>query len=77
MTTDLERIVMCGVTEYAEESDVKLVKKESGRYVVDATNEGGFNGTEVDLEQLLDWIAKNKPEIYMRYVTEQMMRDYT
>jgi len=84
-------LVMRGVDEYCEEMNVKLSQTTGkynhgvpdeqcegyGRLVVRATNEGGCNSTEVDLEQLLKWVAENKPEIYMRYVSKLMMRDYT
>ena len=54
--------IMEGVTEYAEEMDVRL-SVTKGRIVVGASNEGGFNGTEVDLVQLLEWVHKNMPEL--------------
>lgn len=54
--------IMEGVTEYAEGLDVKL-SVNKGRFVVDATNEGGYSGTDVDLVQLLEWVNKNMPEL--------------
>lgn len=33
------------------------------RWVVSALNEGGMNGTEVDLFDLLTWLAKHRPEL--------------
>jgi hypothetical protein len=53
---------MEGVTEYAEGLDVRL-SVNKGRFVVDATNEGGYSGTDVDLVQLLEWVSKNMPEL--------------
>jgi hypothetical protein len=87
----VDTLVMFGVTEYCEEMDVKLAitggkyaygVKESdhigyGRTVVRAYNEAGHNSTEVDLLELLKWVAENKPEIYMEFVTSAMIRDYT
>jgi len=87
----VEPIVMCGVTEYAEEMEVSIRKttgkyshpksKEErdgfGREVIHAINEGGHNCTEVDLEQLLKWVAENRPQQYANFITENMMRDYT
>ena len=54
--------IMEGVTEYAEGLDVRL-SVNKGRFVVDATNEGGYSGTDVDLVQLLEWVNKNMPEL--------------
>ena len=47
-----------GIREYAEGYDV-AIGKEGGRWVVCATNEGGYNGTRVDLRDLLDWVYEN------------------
>jgi hypothetical protein len=54
--------IMEGVTEYAEGLDVRL-SVTKGRLVVGAQNEGGHNGTDVDLVQLLEWVSKNMPEL--------------
>jgi len=87
----VEPIVMCGVTEYAEEMEVSI-RKTTGKYahhepeeewegfgreVIHAKNEAGYNCTEVDLEQLLKWVAENRPQQYAYFITESMMRDYT
>lgn len=76
MKAETEALVMAGVEEHTEELDVELATKK-GRLVVRARNEGGFNFTEVDLEQLLKWVAENRPEIYMQNVSESMKRDFT
>ncbi|MDY6895514.1 MAG: hypothetical protein SVO01_08895 [Thermotogota bacterium] len=60
-----------GVQEYCEEMPVKITKtkglhpskKGKGRLVVKAFNEGGFNSTEVDLLQLIEWVRKNMPDV--------------
>ena len=52
-----------GVTEYAEGLDVKLQVEDNGRLVVSAWNEGGFNGTSVDLMELLAWLKSNRPDL--------------
>jgi len=57
---------MHGVSEYAEGMDVSI-KEENGRYVVVALNEAGFNCTKVDLEQLLEWVANNRSNLYNKY----------
>ena len=57
-----EAIIMEGVTEYAEGMDVSLSTR-NGRLTIDAKNEGGHNGTDVDLVQLLLWVQKNLPEL--------------
>ena len=33
------------------------------RWVVVARNEAGYNCTQVDLLQLIEWVKKNKPEL--------------
>lgn len=85
----VDTLVMHGVTEYVEGKNVKLAitdgKYESyikesdrigyGRAVVQA--ESDYNPTEVDLLELLKWLAENKSEIYMSFVTTAMIRDYT
>ncbi len=81
---DRNRVVMCGVTEYAEEMNVEIRITEGlfgsnigqGREVIRAYNEAGCNSTEVDLEQALKWIATNKPDVYIKYVTSEMLSTY-
>ena len=51
--------VMEGVREYWEEYEVTLNERE-GRPVIQATNEGGCNGTQVDLLDLLKWVEQHK-----------------
>ena len=53
-------VVLEGVRDYAENEPVLLCRHhENGRIVIHASNEGGSNGTNVDLMDLLDWIKKN------------------
>jgi len=80
-------IVMDGVIEYNESYPVRMVTTIDrygsrdiraewdgvGRIVVQAKNEGGHNCTDVDLRQLLSWVAANKPDLYMYPVTPAMM----
>jgi len=54
--------IMEGVTEYAEGLDVSL-NVRNGRLVIEAKNEAGHNGTNVDLVQVLLWVQKNLPEL--------------
>lgn len=72
-------VKMWGVREYAENYDVFLrhlteedadfarrlgdLPEEPGREVIVAYNEGGFNCTEVDLLDLIDWLKANRPEL--------------
>jgi hypothetical protein len=55
--------IMHGVTEYAEGLDVRLQLEDNGRPIVSAYNEGGFNGTSVDLLELLAWLRANRPDL--------------
>jgi hypothetical protein len=51
---------MEGVREYAEEMDVELRRESgTGRLVVVAFNEAGYNFIEIDFEDLKEWIRKN------------------
>lgn len=62
VVTEQSPVTLTGVREYCEEYPVTL-RVNSGRLVIVATNEGGHNSTEVDLRDLLNWLAKNKPEV--------------
>lgn len=59
-------MILDGVREYAEEYDVELTydKKTSNnrfgsnRYIILAANEGGYNCTEVDFLDLIEWMRQ-------------------
>ncbi|MHC1592167.1 MAG: hypothetical protein ACXQS8_08775 [Candidatus Helarchaeales archaeon] len=51
-----KEIILDGVCEYVEGYPVSI-KNEEGRLVIDATNEGGYNGVEIDLLEFLDWLC--------------------
>lgn len=61
------------IREYAEKLSVKIKKidkylvKENpdskNRLVIHAKNEGGYNCTEVDLLDVIQWVKENKPEL--------------
>ena len=55
--------VMVGVTEHGEGMEVQLDYR-AGKPVIVALNECGYNSTEVDLIQVLEWAHKNMPEVY-------------
>jgi hypothetical protein len=57
--------IMHGVTEYAEGLDVRLQLEDNGRPIVSAFNEGGFNGTSIDLLELLVWLRANRPDLLL------------
>lgn len=55
---------MDAVREYAEDFPVELwLDGDSGRYVVRAKNQGGYDVTHVDLFDLLGWCERNAPLI--------------
>jgi hypothetical protein len=56
--------IMHGVTEYAEGLDVRLQLEDNGRLIISAKNEGGYNGTSIDLRQLLAWLRANRPDLF-------------
>jgi hypothetical protein len=45
----------CGRTEIAFD-------EESSRWMVSAYNEGGLNGVDIDILDLIAWVRENKPE---------------
>lgn len=69
--------IMEGVREYSEEMEVRLEATEGmykygvpdeereghGRLVIRAWNEGGYNSTQVDLLELLQWLRENRPDL--------------
>ena len=57
-----KNIVLRDVSEYAEWYPVKLYRVNE-RIVINATNQGGHDGTEVDLIDLILWIRANFPEL--------------
>jgi hypothetical protein len=61
------------VREYAEGKPVEINQnyQNGGRITVDATNEGGFNGTSIDLEDLLAWVSKEMPDLYKRFAPKE------
>lgn len=60
---DDDRVYLDHVREYNEDFDVRLETEANGRLVVVALNEGGHNGTRVDLVDLLDWLRRNRPDL--------------
>ena len=55
-------IVMQGVREYCEGMDVTLSRDEQGRWLIEASNEAGHNGTAVDLLDLLQWLETHEQQ---------------
>ena len=61
---------MTGFREYAEEMPVFLLDADHskrGRAVVLAYNEGGCNGVEIDLIDLMNWIKSKRPEFLLNH----------
>lgn len=54
-----------GVREHCEGYPVHIFKRRGvkNQYVIEAVNEGGYNGTLVNLNDVLGWVKKNKPEL--------------
>lgn len=63
------------IREYAEEMKVTIAdwqaidndSKPIGekRLVITALNEGGYNGTDVDLIDVVEWVKINMPELLL------------
>lgn len=54
------------IREYNEGLDVAVYQIEVGRqkrWIIEAYNEAGCCCTQVDLEDILDWIAEYQPEM--------------
>ena len=45
-----------GVREYVEGHAVELGIRHDGRLVIRAWTEGGYNGVDIDLMDLLEWV---------------------
>lgn len=55
-------IKMEGVTEYCEGYPVEFgSSEEDGPLCVIAFNEGGYNSTAINVQELVDWLKKNRP----------------
>lgn len=55
--------IMDGVREYEWEMPIHLAQTDDGRLVIEAFSEGGWSGTQVDLLDLLRWLAENRPDL--------------
>lgn len=51
------------IREYNEKRKVAITTHENGRWVILAYNEGGHNSTRVDLQDAIDWVKINLPEL--------------
>jgi hypothetical protein len=63
------------IREYAEHQPVTIANLTgcgdlNGRLVVNAINEGGFNGVQVDLEDVLRWACANEREMVLRCLNQ-------
>jgi hypothetical protein len=59
--------VMEGVRNYDEDTpflSTKVLEDGSKRLTICAPTEGGYNCTDIDLLDLLDWVKKNRPELW-------------
>jgi hypothetical protein len=55
---------MVGVREYGGEGfPVKLVMHSNGRWVLESLYQAGFDGTLIDLLDVVAWVKANKPEL--------------
>jgi hypothetical protein len=50
------------IREYVEREPVEI-KEKGGRLIIEALNEGGHNGTEVDLMDVIEWVEVNRPDL--------------
>jgi hypothetical protein len=52
--------VLSRVREYCEGYPVEFKKNEQGRWIIEAFNEGGYNGVEIDLLDVIRKYESNK-----------------
>lgn len=58
------KTILAGVREYAEGYPVTLAEDgPENRLCVCAENEGGYNGTSVDLLDLIAWLKANRRDL--------------
>lgn len=50
------------VREHSENMKV-FISNVNDREVIEAYNEGGYNFTQVDLLDVVDWVKRNRPEL--------------
>lgn len=50
------------IKEYVEGLPVEVLEVD-GHLVVQALNEGGNNGTRVDLIDVVNWVVSNRPDL--------------
>jgi hypothetical protein len=51
------------VREYNEKMPVKIYLNKNKRPVIVAYNECGYNRTQVDLIDVIEWVKENYPEL--------------
>jgi hypothetical protein len=65
---------LTAIREYTEQLPVAISVRESrqlgnrwdagvGRLVIEASNQGGFDGVEVDLLDVIKWVRENRPDL--------------
>lgn len=50
------------IKEYVEGFPVEILEF-NGRPIIQASNEGGNNGTRVDLIDVINWVVCNRPDL--------------
>lgn len=51
------------IREYNEGRKVAITRHKNGRWVIVAYNEGGYNSTRIDLQDIIDWVKVNLPQL--------------
>lgn len=63
---------MEGVREYCEGFPVELgLDDETGRLIIRATNEGGANCTDIDLDDLIMWLFNTRKGWLTKLITKK------
>jgi len=68
--TDEQDIIMEGVREYSWEEPVCLRKQDDNGRTIIYADDGGTLFLEIDLEDILKWLAENWPELMIAAIQD-------
>ena len=57
-----DHLEMVGI-DHNDDDPIFLNEKDNGKLYIRAYTQCGYDSTDVNLEQLIDWLHKNRPEL--------------
>lgn len=57
-------MIETSIREYIEEYPIKIFLNEKGRYVIESTNEGGYNSVNIDLLDVVNFYKNNEKKFF-------------